>query len=237
MPTTLIRGGELETDVGELTRISRTDEAYRVLKTEIMENRMPPGFQAVETELAEQLGISRTPVREAVIRLCEEGLVEVKRRRGIRVLPISVEDMREIYDLLTLLEADCARRLTEAKLSKAQFCCWTMRSTKWNQALSRDSLDEWAKADDRFHRLHLEFLANRRLARMIGQLLDQAHRVRMFTLHLRRKPMKSTKDHRAMVRALQKGNPDNASRLYTLHRRQAAVELFDILGRYKLPYL
>ncbi|MGI9409590.1 MAG: GntR family transcriptional regulator, partial [Hyphomicrobiaceae bacterium] len=120
---------------------------------------MPPGFQAVETELAEQLGISRTPVREAVIRLCEEGLVEVKRRRGIRVLPISVEDMREIYDLLTLLEADCARRLTEAKLSKAQFLLLDNAVDEMESALSRDSLDEWAKADDRFHRLHLEFLA------------------------------------------------------------------------------
>ena len=227
----------METGVGELTRISRTDEAYRVLKTEIMENRMPPGFQAVETELAEQLGISRTPVREAVIRLCEEGLVEVKRRRGIRVLPISVEDMREIYDLLTLLEADCARRLTEAKLTKAQILLLENAVNEMEAALNRDALNEWAQADDRFHRLHLEFLANRRLARMIGQLLDQAHRVRMFTLHLRRKPMKSTKDHRAMVRALQKGKPDNAARLYTVHRRQAAVELFDILGRYKLPYL
>ncbi|MGI9423551.1 MAG: GntR family transcriptional regulator [Hyphomicrobiaceae bacterium] len=223
--------------MGEPTRTSRTDEAYRVLKTEIMENRMPPGFQAVETELAEQLGISRTPIREAVIRLCEEGLVEVKRRRGIRVLPISVEDMREIYDLLTLLEADCARRLTEARLSKSQILLLENSVDEMETALSLESLDEWAKADDRFHRLHLDFLANRRLARMIGQLLDQAHRVRMFTLHLRRKPTKSTRDHRAMVRALQKGDPDNASRLYTEHRRQAAVELFDILERYKLPYL
>ena len=227
----------METGVGEPTRTSRTDEAYRVLKTEIMENRMPPGFQAVETELAEQLGISRTPIREAVIRLCEEGLVEVKRRRGIRVLPISVEDMREIYDLLTLLEADCARRLTKARLSKPQILLLENSVDEMETALSLESLDEWAKADDRFHRLHLDFLANRRLARMIGQLLDQAHRVRMFTLHLRRKPTKSTRDHRAMVRALQKGDPDNASRLYTEHRRQAAVELFDILERYKLPYL
>ena len=227
----------METGVGELPRVSRTDEAYRVLKTEIMENRMPPGFQAVETELAEQLGISRTPIREAVIRLCEEGLVEVKRRRGIRVLPISVEDMREIYDLLTLLEADCARRLTEAGLSKSQILLLENAVDEMEAALNRDSLDEWAQADDRFHRLHLDFLANRRLARMIGQLLDQAHRVRMFTLHLRRKPTKSTKDHRAMVRALQKGNPETASRLYTVHRRQAAVELFGILERYKLPYL
>ena len=237
MLTKLTGANELETGTGESTRISRTDEAYRVLKAEIMANRMPPGFQAMETELAEQMGISRTPIREAIIRLSEEGLVEVRRRRGIRVLPISVMDMREIYDLLTLLEADCARRLTEAGLSKSQIILLEDAVNEMEAALSRDALDVWAQADDRFRRLHLDFVANRRLAKMIGQLLDQAYRVRMFTLHLRKKPTKSTKDHRAMVRALQKGDPENTSRLYTEHRQLAAVELFDILERHKLPYL
>jgi DNA-binding GntR family transcriptional regulator len=237
MPTNLTGANELETGTGESTRISRTDEAYRILKAEIMANRMPPGFQAMETELAAQMGISRTPIREAVIRLSEEGLVEVRRRRGIRVLPISVTDMREIYDLLTLLEADCARRLTEASISKSQIILLEDAVNEMEAALSRDALDVWAQADDRFHRLHLDFVPNRRLAKIIGQLLDQAHRVRMFTLQLRKKPTKSTKDHRAMVRALQKGDPENTSRLYTEHRQLAAVELFDILERHKLPYL
>jgi DNA-binding GntR family transcriptional regulator len=237
MLTNLTGANELETGTGESTRISRTDEAYRILKAEIMANRMPPGFQAMETELAAQMGISRTPIREAVIRLSEEGLVEVRRRRGIRVLPISVTDMREIYDLLTLLEANCARRLTEASISKSQIILLEDAVNEMEAALSRDALDVWAQADDRFHRLHLDFVANRRLAKIIGQLLDQAHRVRMFTLQLRKKPTKSTKDHRAMVRALQKGDPENTSRLYTEHRQLAAVELFDILERHKLPYL
>ncbi len=237
MLTNLRGANALEAGTGESMRISRTDEAYRVLKAEIMANRMPPGFQAMETELAEQMGISRTPIREAIIRLSEEGLVEMRRRRGIRVLPISVTDMREIYDLLTLLEADCARRLTQAGLSKSQTILLEDAVSEMEAALSRDALDVWAQADDRFHRLHLEFVANRRLAKMIGQLLDQAHRVRMFTLHLRKKPTKSTKDHRAMVRALQKGDPENTSRLYTEHRQLAAIELIDILERHKLPYL
>jgi DNA-binding GntR family transcriptional regulator len=228
---------ELKPGTDGSPRASLTDEAYRAIKSEIMENRMPPGFLTLETDLAAQFGISRTPIREAVIRLCEEGLVEVKRRRGVRVLPISVEDMREIYDLLTLLEADCARRLTEAGLPSSQIQMLENAVSEMESALSRDSLDEWAWADDRFHRLHLEFLTNRRLARMIGQLLDQAHRVRMFTLQLRKKPMKSTKDHRIMVRALQKGNPEESACLYTVHRQQAAVELFEILERYNLPYL
>ena len=65
--------------------LSLTDEAYGLLKAEILENRMPPGFQALEQDLAQRLNMSRTPVREALIRLQEEGLVEVVPRRGMRV--------------------------------------------------------------------------------------------------------------------------------------------------------
>ena len=63
-------------------KTSLTEEAYRVLKQEILANRMPPGFRALEPELAQRLGMSRTPVREAVIRLRDEGLVEVVAASG-----------------------------------------------------------------------------------------------------------------------------------------------------------
>lgn len=69
-------------------KMTRMDEAYRRLKQAIMENRMPPGYQAMESDLAENLRMSRTPVREALICLQNEGMVEVIPRRGMRVLPL-----------------------------------------------------------------------------------------------------------------------------------------------------
>jgi len=88
-----------------------------MIKTEIMENRLPPGFLSVESELAFQLDISRMPVSEAVICPSEEGLVEVRQRRGIRAQRSSVDDMRETYDLTILLEAEYAGGLTDAGLT------------------------------------------------------------------------------------------------------------------------
>ena len=90
---------------------SRVNDAYLRLKEEIRSNDMPPGFQAPEPEIAERLGMSRTPVREALIRLEAEGLVELIPRRGARVLPIRTEDMKEIYEILTALEPDAAAAL------------------------------------------------------------------------------------------------------------------------------
>ena len=90
---------------------SLVDEAYHGIRRRILDNQWAPGFQAMEQEVALQLGMSRTPVREALIRLGKEGLVEVIPRRGMRVLPVSPNDMREIYEILTALECMAAELL------------------------------------------------------------------------------------------------------------------------------
>ena len=224
-------------DVGDQPRAHRTDEAYRVLKAQIMENRMPPGFQCKETELADLLGISRTPVREAIVRLAQEGLVELRRRRGMRVLPISISDMRDIYDLLAILEPEAARLLAETGATAELISRLRSAVCDMEQAIESADLEKWASADDRFHREMLAFVPNRRLAKIVGQLLDQAHRVRMFTLTLRTLPRRSTEEHGLMVHLLERGESETIVPLYRKHRMAAAAELFEILERHNLPYL
>src|SRR5690348_12509120 len=90
---------------------SLVDDAYRALKEAIRENVFPPGYQGSEQEIATRLGMSRTPVHEAIIRLQEEGLVRVMTRRGVQVCAVSPEDMREIYDVIIALEAAAAELL------------------------------------------------------------------------------------------------------------------------------
>ena len=80
-------------------RSTRVDNAYERLKTEILNGQLPPGFQAPEPDIATRLGMSRTPVREALIRLEADGLVDLVPRRGAKVLPISLQDICEIYQI------------------------------------------------------------------------------------------------------------------------------------------
>ncbi|MEM9027976.1 MAG: GntR family transcriptional regulator [Pseudomonadota bacterium] len=223
--------------IGSLPKASRTRAAYLRIKREIMWNELPPGFQCMETELAERLGISRTPVHEALVKLTDDGLIELKARRGMRVLPISVEEMRDIYDLLKMLEPECAAALAEQGLSQSQLTELAATVAAMEAAIDRAALAKWAVADDRFHRLHLDYVRNRRLAKIIGRLLDQAHRVRMFTLKFRKVPRKSTADHARMVKLLEQRNVERVRKLYRRHRENAAVELFDILHRYDLQQL
>src|ERR1044071_5104736 len=83
---------------------SLKSSVYEALRRRILDNVWPPGHQALEQAIALELGVSRTPVREALIRLEREGLVQVIPRHGMRVLPMSAADMREIYEVLSALE-------------------------------------------------------------------------------------------------------------------------------------
>src|SRR5215217_5492423 len=138
---------------GEAT--SLVDEAYQALKTAIRENVYPPGHQAAEPEIARQLGMSRTPVHEAIIRLQEEGLVQVLPRRGVLICPISADDIREIYDILIAVEGMAASLLAAMPEHAAAAAAEALEreTADMKQALEDGKLLDWAAADERFHRL------------------------------------------------------------------------------------
>src|SRR3954453_7838683 len=92
-------------------RPSLVDDAYAKMKEEILESRFAPGYQASEQEIALRLGKSRTPVHEAAIRLQEDGLIRVLPRRGILILALAPDDMREIYDVIIAIEGRAAELL------------------------------------------------------------------------------------------------------------------------------
>ena len=92
-------------------RPSLAEAAYAALKASILEGLLPPGEEAVEQAIADQLGMSRTPVHEAVLRLQHEGFLRVLPRRGVRVLPIDPEDLRQTYEVLIALEGAAAALL------------------------------------------------------------------------------------------------------------------------------
>ena len=218
-------------------RFSLTDDAYGQLKEEILENRMPPGFQALEQDLAQRMNMSRTPIREALIRLQEEGLVEVIPRRGMRVLSLSPSDMREIYEVLACIESEAAAMIAKRKPNRKELGGLERATADMEKALEKDDLDTWASADTRYHRELVRLCNNERLAHIAYTLMDQAHRVRMFTLRLREKPVRSTQEHRDQVKAFLEGHPDKVREIYRNHRERAAVELMGILQQYNLHNL
>ena len=214
-----------------------TERAYTTLKAMIMDNQLQPSGSYLEGELAERLGISRTPTREAMLQLERDGFVEVRPRHGMRVLPISANDMQEIYAILTELEPLAAelaaeRGMTESQLYAMQDCVDAM-----DAALHEDDLDSWARADDRFHTLLAEFSGNERLRKALANFADQVYRARMATLRIREKPVRSNEDHRKLLDCLRRGDGTAARKVHRKHRENAGKMLVDLIARYRMSNL
>lgn len=223
--------------MSNIEKNTRVTDAYDRLKEEIRTNRMPPGFQASEPEIAIRLGMSRTPVREALIRLEAERLVELIPRRGARVLPIKPDDMREIYEVLAALEPEAAAGLAAQKPTAEQLRPLEEATAEMEVALERGDLDAWAEADDRFHLTILELHGNQRLKAFAVALNDQVHRSRIVTLRLRERPIESTEEHREILKQLRIGSVEGARSAFRAHRERAAGELVGILEKYRLGQL
>ena len=217
-------------DAADLERMPQTLRAYREIRRRILDNDMPPNAQYLEQELADALGMSRTPVREALIRLSDERLVEVRPRHGARVLPVSVDDMREIYELLTELEALAARNVADRGLNRDEIRLLEDAVADMDAALERDDLMSWAQNDEIFHTRLVNLANNSRMTQIVTTFRDQAYRARMQTLKLRPKPVDSNRDHANVVEAIRKRDGETAASIHRRHRQRAGALLLRLLA-------
>jgi DNA-binding GntR family transcriptional regulator len=211
--------------------------AYHEIRRQILENELPAGFQITEQDLAAKLNVSRTPTREALLRLESEGLVEIWPRHGMRVKRVSVDDVREIYEILTALESTAAALAAKRKPPAAKIAAMRACIKDMDGALKKNNLKEWALADERFHRLLTDASGNSRFVEIVDTYFGQSHRLRMMTLGLRPKPTSSNRDHEAVVKAIAKGDAEAAQRIHREHRERSAEMLIDLLTRHGMSNL
>lgn len=216
---------------------SLVDAAYEQIRRRILDNVWPPGHRALEQEVALALGMSRTPVREALGRLRNDGLVEIIPRHGMRVLPVSPTDMREIYEILSALECMAAELLARRLPGEVELQPLVDATKAMDKALKADDLDAWAAADERFHRALIDAAGNRQLQATVLNYWDRAHRARLFSLKLRPKPVNSTREHMELVERLRAGDAEGAARVNRTHRERASRELLAIFERFKLAQM
>jgi DNA-binding GntR family transcriptional regulator len=228
----MIEKARAPVEVGPLVEL-----AYQEIRRRILDNVWSPGYQALEQEIALQLGMSRTPVHEALMRLAKEGLVEVAPRRGMRVLPVSPTDMKEIYEVLTALESMAAELLAARGPTDTELQPLIDATDAMERALQADDLDAWARADESFHETLVLMAGNRLLRESVMSYWDRAHRARMFTLRLRPKPVNSTQEHMALVARLRQGDAAGAAAVNRGHRERASRELLAIFEKFRLQQM
>jgi DNA-binding GntR family transcriptional regulator len=217
-------------------RRTSTDNVYEVLRQKVIDSELTPGSQLLEQELAIMLGVSRTPIREALVRLQNEGLVEVIPRHGVRIVPMSISDMKEIYEILISLEPMAAELIatrgpSEEELAQLEAACERMTET-----LDRDEIEQWSLADEDFHLKIIRLCGNKRLADAVIKCWDQVHRARNFTLRLRPhpQPRKSIEEHYEIIDAIRRGDGASANALFRKHRERGMREQIDILKTFRI---
>ncbi len=217
--------------------LSSSQRAVRELRELIFRGELPPGSDHLELELAERLGMSRTPVREASLVLESQGLVELRPRKGVRVLPVSADDMREIYDILTELESLAADHAARQGYASKDLEKLEAAINDMDDALENDDREAWAEADDRFHAELVRLGKNSRVEFIVAMMSDQVRRARSLTLFIRPAPTASNKDHRSVLDAIRRGDPEAAHRMHKDHRMRAKAMLLSLLETHRLTRL
>ncbi|MEO0793847.1 MAG: GntR family transcriptional regulator [Verrucomicrobiota bacterium] len=227
----------MSASIKKTSGVPLAEMTYQSLREDILNNVLSAGEQILEKELGERLGVSRTPVREACVRLEREGLVDIKPRHGIRIKPISINDMAEIYQVLTALESEAARILAARDLSAAQIERLTRPTMAMEQAMKEDDREAWAASDESFHLALVELTGNQRLLDLVLQFWGQAHRARYCTLYIRPKPTDSTRDHVAVVDAICLGNAEKAAEIHRIHRVKGKEAMLSLLEKHRFNQL
>jgi len=218
----------------EVVPKSNTATAVNELRKLIFTGDLGAGSDHLESELASRLGMSRTPVREALLRLESQGLVEVRPRKGARIMPISPTDMAEIYDILTELESLAAAKAAERGLDDDDLHALSDAIVQMERALDSEDLRAWAEADDAFHNELVRLGDNHRISQIVEMMSDQVRRARLVTLYMRPMPTQSNDDHRRVLQAIRDGDPETARREHRTHRTAAKETLVTLLQRHQL---
>jgi len=211
--------------------------AYALLKERIISNRYPGGSHILEEQLAADLGISRTPLKEALVNLQAEGLVRMIPRRGVLVVPLTATDVIEIYTVLEALEDLAVRLIGDREDNRADIKVLQDDVAVMQTSLRQDDLDRWAVADEHFHAQLVAASGNSRLIRAAQTLLTQSQRFRLFTLRLRERPVKSTRNHADLVKALKAGDVERARKIHAAQKVGWRDDMLALLAKFKITQI
>lgn len=200
-----------------------SDSAYRDIKRRILDLRLPPGTAFTEGELVADLGLSKTPIRDALARLRQEGLVEAIARSGYRVTPVTIKDARDLMSLRTLLEGEAAAlaasRGTELGLLKElEDLCMTSYEPG-----DRDSIVNFLTANHEFHLAVAQLSGNWWLAETLRQVLEQLERVMHVGLALTSRADEIVHEHKDLVTAILSGDADKAREVAVAQSHKAQL--------------
>jgi DNA-binding GntR family transcriptional regulator len=192
------------------------DVVFNTLRQAILKGELKPGERLMEIQLAKRLGVSRTPVREAIRKLELEGLVLMIPRKGAEVAKITMQDLKDVLEVRTALEElavkDACEHITKEQLEELEAAADDFRET-----LEEKDLVACTEADMHFHEVIYAATNNRRLVQMLNNLKEQMYRYRMEYLKDERTHRRLIEEHDAIRKALENHDQTEAGAAIRIH--------------------
>lgn len=208
------------------------DQVYALLRRTIVTLRLPPGAAIVEKDITRQLGISRTPVRDALRLLAEEGLVDIKPQSGTFVALINQAQLEEGRLIRRALEIE-GIKLAVARVTPAAIDSLYNLVDQQERAAGRGDHVAFIDLDDRFHRQISEMSGHLRLWKVINGVKAQLDRLRLMTAPLPGQNRRVVGQHQAIADALQKRNEERAVRALEHHLDDAYAQLAKVMEQHR----
>jgi DNA-binding GntR family transcriptional regulator len=204
-----------------ITRVPLRDEVYRAILDRIYRGELPAATRVRDTQLATQLGVSRTPVREALLRLAREGVLDADMGKGFTVRKLDPAEMRETGTILSMLERLALQLSPEIPPERLA----RLSHIDLQLAGVRGDVDRCIALDEEWHRTLLEGCPNARLLGMISTLWQVPRRYMRAYLRDAGRVSLSTQHHARIIEALRRGDRETAEQRFEHHWQRGIEEL------------
>lgn len=204
------------------------DMVFDVLMNAIMNGQLSPGERLLEVQLADEMGVSRTPVREAIRRLELEGFVIMVPRKGAYVAGLSVDDVECVYEIRIALES-LAVRLAASRMTDEDYQLLDDLAARMTATWQEGNVEQWVALDAQFHELLYKFSRNERLVQMMSNIMEQLSRYRIISLADMTVRRNSLSEHQALIEALKQRDSAAAEAAAAKHIENTKCSLVNML--------
>ena len=200
---------------------------YETLRTMVLDLKLPPGAPLVETELSASLGVSRTPIREALGRLAREGLVRQYPGRGAFVTEISLPDLIELYQMREALETYAARLAADSAnaASHAELSDLLVQLESQRTSLAAGDSAHYYQLMARMDGLVIRLAGNKRLAVALSEIWTQISRARRVATQTPSRLLDTVDEHEAILTAIRDGDAERAATATRQHVRKSLANI------------
>lgn len=206
------------------------DVVFQTLRQAILRGELKPGERLMEIHLAQKLGVSRTPVREAIRKLELEGLVLMIPRKGAVVAEITISDLEDVLEVRMALE-ELAMKHACRRITKEQLDGLEQLAAVFSESLNGDDVGACAQADMLFHDAIYEATGNNRLIQILNNLREQMYRYRMEYLKDRHSHAQLLKEHEEILNALKCHDEKSALEWISRHIERQKEHIISILNQ------